>query len=271
VQATYVSATVAGGKIAGVETLPAGSGGADGCAYSLTAGWASADAFYSVCGVAPSTYILMNPGGTVLARTALGGTGPSVETVSGGSEVVDAAAGLLYHWDPISRTLTRLDLATGSITGTVTAAPTSASDAPGAADAGPVDLAGIGRAIGGWLAPSATAKTILQPGLALSPDGTRVYALGILPPQNYISGSTGVDVFDTTSMRQVDHWAPLGDLVSIATSSDGRQVYVAAAAETTATGGQTDRPGALFVYDAPNGRLHLIAGDLGRDDVALLP
>lgn len=153
----------------------------------------------------------------------------------------------------------------------MTAAATSASEAPGAADAGRFDLGGIGRAIAGWLAPSANAKTLLQPGLALSPDGTRVYAIGILPPQNYISGSTGVDVFDTTSMRQVDHWAPLGDLVSIAVSSDGRQVYLAASAATTAAGGATDAPGALFVYDAPNGRLHLIAGDLGQDDVALLP
>ncbi|MFI5226080.1 MAG: hypothetical protein ACHQ3P_05340 [Candidatus Limnocylindrales bacterium] len=271
VQATYVSATVADGRISGVETLPTGSGGTDPCAYSLTAGWASADAFYTVCGVDPSTYILMNPGGTVLVRTAVGGGGPSVETVSGGSEVVDPAAGLLYHWDPVSRTLTRLDLGTGSITGTVTAAATSASEAPGAADAGRFDLGGIGRAIAGWLAPSANAKTLLQPGLALSPDGTRVYALGILPPQNYISGSTGVDVFDTTSMRQVDHWAPLGDLVSIAVSSDGRQVYLVASAATTAAGGATDAPGALFVYDAPNGRLHLIAGDLGQDDVELRP
>ena len=78
----------------------------------------------------------------------------------------------LFLWDPQARKLVRYDLATGR-SDSVTAPSTGALD-------GPLDtLAALGRTIGRWLAPTAAAKIFLQPAIAISEDGTTLYALGI--------------------------------------------------------------------------------------------
>jgi DNA-binding beta-propeller fold protein YncE len=180
---------------------------------------------------------------------------------------VDRATGRLCHWNASSRTLTRIDLATGRVTGTATAAQASAGF-PDAADR----LAALGRSVGQWLAPAAAAKTILQPSIALSPDGSRAYALGVTSPATTDAGSTGVDVFDTVAMRAIDHWAPLADLVSVGTSPDGRYVYVAGAPEVDATGARRiGAPASLIVFDASDGTVRLIAGALGLEMATIVP
>ncbi|MHB8459216.1 MAG: YncE family protein, partial [Candidatus Limnocylindrales bacterium] len=218
----HVLATISRGRIAETGTLPVPSVTISGsvCTGSGTEGWATAQSYYVVCGGPASGVIVFDRAGRIVASQVFAGSGQPSGPWFAGSDVVNRAAGLLYHWDPFGRTLTRVDLATGRITGTATAAQ---ADTGG----GPLGVLGdLGRTIAGWIAPPATAKVFLQPGLALAPDGSRIYALGIAPSG---SGSSGVDVFDTRTMTQLDHWAPLADLISIAVSADGRYVYVAGA------------------------------------------
>jgi hypothetical protein len=70
----------------------------------------------------------------------------------------------------------------------------------------------------GWLIPRAAAKYLLQPALALSPDGARVYALGAgsSVQGDPSGGSAGIFVFDARTLAFLDHWQPPADLVSVA-------------------------------------------------------
>ncbi|MBF6605384.1 MAG: hypothetical protein IVW53_07365 [Chloroflexi bacterium] len=258
---TRVLATIAGGRIAGTTTLPVSTPtvGGTACTAVGAEGWATARSYYAVCAGPVAAVVIVDLAGRTIASQWLAGTGQSLAAFAG-ADVVDRVAGLLYHWDPFARTVTRVDLATGRITGTATAAQ---ADTGGG---GPLGVLGdLGRTIAGWIAPQATAKVFLQPGLALAPDGSRIYALGVASSG---SGSSGVDVFDTRTMTQLDHWAPVADLISIAVSPDGRYVYVAGA-----PGGNSSQtyPASLEVYDTSNGALHLVAGDLGSTYLALVP
>jgi hypothetical protein len=229
----------------------------------VNGGWANDTTYYTVCSD-PAVFRSFRLDGSLVIETDLGSGGAIPEMVPGSSDVVDR--GRLFHWNASNRTLTRIDLATGRVTGTATAAQAS-NGSPGAADR----LAALGRSVGQWLAPAAAAKTILQPSIALSPDGSRAYALGVTSPESTDAGSTGVDVFDTVAMRAIDHWAPPADLVSVGVSPDGRLVYVAGAPETDASGGRRlGAPASIVVFDASDGTVRLIAGALGLEMVAIV-
>ena len=98
----------------------------------------------------------------------------------------------VFVWDPSTLAITRVDLATGSTTighGTTGTA---------AAATGPL------AALGGWLAPTAAAKSVLRGGVVVSPDGTRVYAIGVQATAGVggPSGSSGVFAFDATTLAR---------------------------------------------------------------------
>jgi hypothetical protein len=262
---SHVLLTLAGGRVAKTTTLGDESD-IDSHACFGGGGWADDATFYIVC---PETAVFRSfrLDGSLVATAGLGRGVALPEIVPGSSDVVDRATGRLYHWDPSSRTLTGIDLATGRVTGTATAAQ-ARSGSPNAADG----LATLGRSVGQWLAPAVAAKTILQPSIALSPDGSRAYALGVTSPATTDAGSTGVDVFDTVAMRAIDHWAPLADLVSVGVSPDGRLVYVAGAPEVDASGAQRlGAPASLIVFDASDGSVRLIAGSLGLEMATIVP
>jgi DNA-binding beta-propeller fold protein YncE len=152
----------------------------------------------------------------------------------------------------MSLVLTRVDLATGELT-TGTGQVALAADDP---------LAALGR----WLTPSAAAKVLLSSGIALSPDGTRIYALGIASggSADRLPGSAGLFVFDTASLAQVDHWNATADFVSIAVSADGKFVYAAGSPEMGADGSSTTQAASITVFDATDGSVRLLAGQLGH-------
>jgi hypothetical protein len=165
----------------------------------------------------------------------------------------------IYLWAPTTRLVSRLDLTTGQVTSATAPAPT------GTAGFGP--LAAVGR----WLAPPAAAKVFLQPGIVLSADGSKLYALGIAPEFGGLAGSTGVFSFDSASLAPLGNWAPTADFVSITVSRDGRFVYAAGVAGVDASGAPSGFGASITVYDTSDGSVRLVAGQLGHDEDLLFP
>ena len=159
----------------------------------------------------------------------------------------------IFLWNPTTRVLTRVDLTTGEAstgTGDVTA-----------------DAGGPLGALGRWLTPTAAAKVLLSSGIAISPDGTRIYALGIesnVTAANGGPGSAGVFIFDTANLRQLAHWEATADFVSLAVSADARFVYAAGSPQFNVGGTVTGQEASITVFDARDGSVRLIAGQLGR-------
>lgn len=165
----------------------------------------------------------------------------------------------LFLWDPVNARLSRIDLRTGVLDGaTGTALEHSTS---------PLDvLAGVGRQLGRWMAPSVAAKVFLDPALVLSPDGSRIYGLGIDAVGDLGSGgSTGVYAFDAGTLDPIGHWSPTADFVSLAVSPDGRFVYAAGQNGVDASGNLAPYWVSITVYDTADGSIRLIAGDLGTN------
>lgn len=219
------------------------------------AGIASDGGAWLVCwtaGGSSQTVRRIAPDGTVLGDTLVNATG------EGGTTTVAADGSALWTWAPTTRTLTRVDLRTGQDASSTAPAPPSASTGDWLA------------ALGGWIAPSAGAKVFLDPGIVLSPDGSRVYALGIdrEPSGSPFGGSSGIFVFDAQTLAPLDHWAPVADDISIAVSADGRWVYAAGAPGVDAAGRPAPFDASITVHDATDGSVRVIAGRLGSQSIA---
>ena len=189
--------------------------------------------------------------GSLRGETQLGGL-----SSEGGTLLATRDGTALYSWAPETRVIARLELVGGRLSTGTAPAPT------GTAGFGP--LAAIGR----WLAPPAAAKVFLQPGLVLSPDGSRLYALGIAAEAGGIAGSTGVFSFDSMSLAPLGNWTPTADFVSLAISPDGQFVYAAGAPGVDAAGQQVGFAASITVYDTADGSVRLLAGQLEGDDLS---
>jgi hypothetical protein len=273
-QATAVSAwwsaPLGGGRIGSLTPFATGPGTLDTCAEtSMAEGFASDTVYFAVCGQPGDPAVLRR---VDLAGRALGDT--TLPGLSGGqlpgevAVVLDRARGRLYAWGPFAATLLAVTLADGQLVGTATL------PRPSALSGEPLGLLGsLGREVGRWLAPTAAAKTYLQPTLALSPDGTRLYALGVnaTSPLDVGAGSSGVWVFDTSSLRIVGHWAPTADYISVAVSPDGAVVYAAGMSGVDAAGTQDTQQASVTAFDARSGAIRVIAGRLGDAFLDLAP
>jgi hypothetical protein len=108
------------------------------------------------------------------------------------------------------------------------------------------------------------AKIFLEPALVASPDGTRIYGLGVQAPVGETGGAShGVYAFDANSLEPVGHWQPTADLVSLAISPDGQFVYAAGQAGVDAAGAAAPYQASITVYATADGSVRLIAGALG--------
>ena len=197
---------------------------------------------------------------TVLRRiTAEGGVAPDVrvaggEGIDGDTTALSADRSALFVWDPASARLTRVNLATGEIT--------RGDGLSARADAGPL------AALGHWLAPPALAKSLLRGSVIVSPDGARVYAIGIRQgvDERDLTGSAGIFVFDAMTLESRGIWQPTADFVSLAISPDSRFVYAAGLPGIDFMGRQRlDQQASITVFDSRDGSIRLVAGELGGD------
>jgi DNA-binding beta-propeller fold protein YncE len=111
-------------------------------------------------------------------------------------------------------------------------------------------------------------QIIAMPALVLSPDGRRAYAIGAGPNNT----STGVWVFDATTLELLDHWQPRAVLNSIAVSADGRFVYVTGAPRFDVDGNQNlSWLASVTVYDASSGEQQLLYGEVASENWVTFP
>jgi hypothetical protein len=233
---------------------PAGSTAGDRCG-EFESGLIDATRYYVLCWTTGGTLVVERH---VLDGTKIDATDvtPVASGMDGGS-LVRRQGDRLFVWDPFMARLTRFDLLSAAVD---TATGTAVVPSTGALDG----LAAWGRQLGRWLAPPALAKVYLDPALVVSPDGTRVYAIGIEARSGADEdGSNGVFAFDASTLKPVGHWTPTADFVSLAISPDGRFVYAAGDAGRDAAGREARVPASITVYDTSDGSVRLIAGSLG--------
>jgi hypothetical protein len=166
----------------------------------------------------------------------------------------DTDRGRLYYWDPFEHRLVIVDAVARTIVASI--------DAPTAAARGSLVEAAL-RAFGCWIAPTAAAKVLLEPPMLLSPDGSRLYALGVTGT-NFEdgAGSAGVFVFDIATPAFVARWAPTADIYGIALSADGSALYASGLGGVNAAGETASQPASLTAYDTRTGDVRLILGAL---------
>lgn len=252
----HALAPVGSGRLGSLTPLQDDPQGLDGGACPGNGGseaFVTTTSYYEVCDLDTGAIVRrIDSTGRPLGDTVLAGGGGFG---LGEGTVVDHARHLLYAWDPFSGRLVRVDLITGRITGSeALPSPTAAID----------PVAAVARALAGWLAPVAEAKMYLSPSLAISADGSRLYALGttVTDPTSPEGGSGGVWVFDTSSLAIVGHWAPLADYISV-TLADGGLVLAAGMPGVDTSGVQNDQQDASVVaYDAATGSVRIIAGQV---------
>ncbi|MFL5683891.1 MAG: YncE family protein, partial [Chloroflexota bacterium] len=223
---------------------PAGSSAGPSC-EALDTGLIDEASFYVLCWIRGGGFAVEREhrDGSLIDRTPIPGTAAGPE----GLPTITRQGDQLYMWDPRATALSRFDLTTAGVE--------SATATAVVAPAGPLDaMAALGRGLGRWIAPQALAKTFLDPGLVVSPDGTRVYALGIDENgPNGESGSRGVFVFDAKTLGSLGHWTATADFVSLAISGDGRFLYVAGQPGRDAAGAEVSTGASVTVFDTRNG------------------
>jgi hypothetical protein len=220
-------------------------------------GYATEETYYSLCWLGGGPSVLrLAADGSVLGET-------SVKQVDGEgigiAQAVDRAAGKLYLWNMTTRTLARLSLISGKLEGVVTIPQRSSAEQPESL------VGALAHGLSAWLAPSAAAKVFVDPGLALSPDGTRLYGLAVdlSDGEHTMTRAAGIYAFDAGTLAVLDWWQPTADFASLAVSDDGTLVFAAGLAGVDAAGNETGWPASVTAYDAQTGEIRLIAGDLG--------
>ena len=206
-----------------------------------------AERLVQVCGQPPQpgdgfwSVRRLTTAGKSLGDLPLGAVGEDVSAAA--APLVDRERRAVYLWDSFRHLVGRVDIDTGS------------------AQQGLVD----DPVVRGGGSPSGPAWIGFEPGLVLSGDRTRLYALGLEAGNGGARRSTGIWVFDADTLEMLDHWEPRALLTSLAVSADGRFVYAAGAPGYDADGHENQRwPASLTVYDATSGEIAVLYGAIGE-------
>jgi hypothetical protein len=211
--------------------------------------------YYALCWTTDGRFMVERTGadGTLIDQTAI----PGMTAGFDGGTLHARHDDTLFLWDAKATTLSRFDLRSAKVDSVAAVAAAPAN--------GPLDaFAAVGRGLGRWIAPPALAKVRLGPGVVVTPDGARVYAIGIDEVAGGGEGaSLGVFAFDARTLAAVGHWQPTADYVSLSVSADGRYVYAAGQSGRDAAGNETRSEASITVFDANDDLVALIAGRLG--------
>lgn len=163
--------------------------------------------------------------------------------------IIDRANRAVFLWEPGQHALTRIAIDDGGVE--IGAVPRSSlpGDNP----------TGSGSYLGA------------DPGLVVSLDGRRLYALGLRAGPGPAGTTTGVWVFDATTLALVDHWEARAFLTSLAVSADGQFVYAAAAPGFDVEGRENPWPASVTVYDAASGEIQVVYGAVSLDSWVNFP
>jgi len=133
-------------------------------------------------------------------------------------QLVDRSRGILYLWDPFSHRAARIHIASAKLdSSTIIDTPTAALP--------PLDS--LARTLSAWIAPAALAKIMLEPGLALLPDGQTLYVVAMSGDRITEPGRASViHVLDAATLRVRATWNVEPDVVSIAIAPNGTDVIV---------------------------------------------
>jgi hypothetical protein len=246
----YWTSPFAGGVI-GSGLRSAGSTASPECT-DFGSGPIDQASYFTLCRTSPTDWSVRRArlDGTVIDTTAL----PRDENAQG-LMLTTQTADALFLWNPVARTISRFDFATAAVVTGQARTATLQDD--------PVDpLAALGRHIGQLIAPSVLAKFPFESALVASPDGRRIFALGL---EEISLGSTGIDVFDASTLESIGHWGPTADFSSIAINPAGTAVYASASAGVAPDGsGSPDNGASITVFDSATGDVRLLAGQLGQ-------
>jgi len=198
------------------------------------------------------------PGAVVLRRIGRDGASLGAVTVelpafNGGypmSVLVDRSARAVYLWQLQQHVLARIGVDDGRVTDTTVPKSILPEARPG------FESPGYGR---GYM--------VGDPGMVLSADGRRLYAVGVVGSEGDRNGRpSGVWVFDAASLELLDHWAARAFLTSLAISADGRFLYAASAAGIDVDGRENPWPATVTVYDAATGEIQVVYGRVSPDN-----
>jgi hypothetical protein len=153
------------------------------------------------------------------------------------STLLDPRSRSIVLWDPVGHVVGRISVDDGTVQ--TTSVPESMfPDAPGDRDMGPG----------------------ASPALVQSPDGTKLYTLGLVPAGGEGPSSSGIWVFDSETLALLQHWPARALLTSLAVSADGTFVYAAGAQGFDVDGRQRPWPASVTVYDAETGEIQVVYG-----------
>jgi hypothetical protein len=160
----------------------------------------------------------------------------------------------LFLWDPFSHRVARINLPSAKLdAAAVIQTPTAALK--------PLDR--FARSLSAWIAPTAMAKIMLEPAVALSADGRRLYVVamsgdGIADPGR----PSTIHVLDAGSLVVRDTWTVEPDIASIAIAPNGRDVIVGMLGEAPEL---VAPPASVMVLDADTGMPRALYQGLGTD------
>ena len=160
----------------------------------------------------------------------------------------------LFLWDPFSHRAARINIPAAKLdAAAVIQTPTAALE--------PLDQ--LARGLSAWIAPPAMAKIMLEPALALSSDGGRLYVVamsgdGISEPGH----ARTIHVLDAGSLALRDTWTVEPDVASIGIAPNGRDIIVGLLGEAP----ELVAPDAsVMVLDADTGEPRARYHGLGSD------
>jgi hypothetical protein len=156
--------------------------------------------------------------------------------------VVDPESKAAYIWNPGTHTMTRIDL-----------------------DAGTIERATVpDELLDGKALPQNGSFLGAEPSVAISPDRTRLYAIGVRSGESEVGSSSGIWVFDASTLEVLDNWRAPAFFLSVGVSTDGKFVYASGAPNYTPSGRQSRWPASMTVFDADDGQVEVIHGQLGE-------